>query len=108
VSNWFPAGHLLFYVASKTGQPVIGLGKLTDIHKFAWLNKQMPPIQLGDDAYCIVPSNLPVDVTALYGAFYASIQSPVIINQVRGGKMVRYFKIYRLKQCKLLPPSIIN
>ena len=108
VNNWFPAGHLLFYVARQTGQPVIGMGKLTEIHKFAWLNKQMPQIKIGDDAYCIVPSNQPVDVEAIYGTYYTSIQSPVTINQVRGGKMVRYFKVYRLKQCKLLPPSIIN
>ena len=104
-NNWFPAGHLLFYVASKTGQPVIGVGKLTDIHKFAWLNKEMPPIKLGDDAYCIVPSNLPVKVEEVYGAYYTSIENPVIINQTRRGKMVRYFKIYRLHNCKQVPPA---
>ena len=103
-SNWFPAGHLLFYVARQTGQPLLGIGKLTDIHKFAWLNRMMPPVHLGDDAYCIVPSNLPFNVQEIYGVYYTTVQQPEIIYQVRAGKMVRYFKIYRLHQCKQLPP----
>ena len=108
INNWFPAGHLLFYVARITGQPLIGIGKLTDIHKFAWLNKTMPPIKLGDDAYCIVPSNLPFDVAQNYGFYFTTVQPPTIINQVRGGKMVRYFKIYRLNNCKQVPPMILK
>ncbi len=107
ISNWFPAGHLLFYVARLTGQPVIGIGKLTDIHKFAWLNKLMPPIKLGDDAFVIVPSNAPLNVEEAYGNYYSTIMPPSIINQVKGGNMVRYFKIYRLHNCKKVPESIL-
>jgi hypothetical protein len=63
----------------------------------------MPPIKLGDDAYCIVPSNLPVKVEEVYGAYYSTIENPVIINQTHCGKVVRWFKVYRLHNCKLLP-----
>jgi len=107
IGNWFPAGHLLFYVARLTGQPVIGIGKLTEIHKFAWLNKSMPPIRLGDDSYVIVPSNAPLNVSKEYNMYYSVIMPPTIINQEKGGKMVRYFKIYRLHDCKQIPPSIL-
>ena len=56
-------GHLEFYTSREAGLAVIGIGHIEDIHKFAWLNKEEPRYWLGDDAYSIVPSNLPLDVT---------------------------------------------
>ena len=103
VSKWFPGGHLEFYAARKYGMNLIGVGALTDLHKFAWLNRQRPSLKIGDDAYCIVPSNLPMDVAAAYGNYFASIEKPVQINQIRNQSIVRYFWVYRLKDCKLLP-----
>ena len=103
VSKWFPGGHLEFYTARKYGMNLIGVGALTDLHKFAWLNHQRPGLKIGDDAYCIVPSNLPFDVNAAYGQYFSSIEKPMVINQVRNKGVVRYFWVYRLKQCKLLP-----
>lgn len=108
VSKWFPGGHLEFYTARKTGQTLIGIGPLQDIHKFAWLNKDRNKMQLGVDAYCIVPSNLPFDVHTEYAQYFDSIQNPVIINQVRSGGVVRYFKIYRLIGCKKIPEAQIK
>lgn len=102
VSKWFPGGHLEFYTARKYGINLIGVGALTDLHKFAWLNHQRPSLKIGDDAYCIVPSNLPMDVAAAYGAYFTKIDQPVLINQVRNKGVVRYFWVYRLKQCKSL------
>ena len=103
VSKWFPGGHLEFYAARKYGINLVGVGALTDLHKFAWLNHQRPALKMGDDAYCIVPSNLPLDVHAAYGNYFSSIEKPVQINQVRNKGIVRYFWVYRLKQCKQLP-----
>ena len=103
ISKWFPGGHLEFYAARKYGMNLIGVGALTDLHKFAWLNHQRPALKLGDDAYCIVPSNLPFDVLATYGPYFTSIEKPVVINQIRNKGIVRYFWVYRLKQCKILP-----
>ncbi|WP_026769660.1 glycosyltransferase family 39 protein [Asinibacterium sp. OR53] len=104
VDKWFPGGHLEFYTARTTGMTLLGVGSLQDIHKFAWLNKERRWLQLGDDAYCIVPSNLPMNVAAKYGRYFTSIAPPTVINQVRGGKIVRYFYVYRLKSCKQVPP----
>jgi 4-amino-4-deoxy-L-arabinose transferase-like glycosyltransferase len=103
VNKWFPGGHLEFYTVPKTGLTLIGIGNLDDLHKFAWLNKERPSLQLGDDAYCIVPSNLPLDVAQAYGKYFTTIEKPDVINQVRGGGVVRYFYVYRLKRCKLVP-----
>jgi hypothetical protein len=60
-------------------------------------------LKIGDDAYCIVPSNLPMDIAAVYGTYFTSIEKPVQINQIRNQGIVRYFWVFRLKDCKLLP-----
>ena len=103
VGKWFPAGHLEFYTSRVTAQRILAIGNLNDIHKFAWLNKERQPLKIGNDAYCIVPSNLPFNVAATFGKFFTTIQSPAIITQKIGNKIVRYFYVYRLKKCKLLP-----
>lgn len=107
VGKWFPAGHLEFYTALTTGLPLIGLGPLQDIHKFAWLNKERPALTLGSDAYCIVPSNTPFNVAAAYGSYFKTIDTPERINQIRGGVVVRYFLVYRLHGCTKVPQSAL-
>jgi 4-amino-4-deoxy-L-arabinose transferase-like glycosyltransferase len=108
ISKWFPAGHLEFYTAPLTHQTLIGIGPLQDIHKFAWLNRDRKKLQIGDDAYTIVPSNLPLDVNKQYAAYFNSIQAPVQIDQIRNGGVVRYFYVYRLKGCKKIPIELIQ
>jgi hypothetical protein len=107
IDKWFPAGHLEFYTSRASGLPVLGVGPLQEIHKFAWLNKERRPLYLGEDAYAIVPSNVPDDVKQAYGKYFTSIDAPVIVEQKRSGKTVRYFYVYRLKKCKLVPKPIL-
>jgi 4-amino-4-deoxy-L-arabinose transferase-like glycosyltransferase len=103
VGKWFPGGHLEFYTSRAAGLRVLGVGPLQDIHKFAWLNKERKPLQLGNDAYCIVPSNVPFNVAENYAKYFTTIDAPATINQMRGGNAVRYFYVYRLKNCKEVP-----
>ncbi len=105
VGKWFPAGHLEFYTARATGMPLFGIGALQDIHKFAWLNKDRPALALGADAYCIVPSNVPFNVTAAYGQYFKNIDTPILIDQKRSGVVVRHFAVYRMHNCVKLPTS---
>lgn len=106
-NKWFPGGHLEFYVSRPTGMPLIGVGLLQNLHQFAWLNKERPALQLGSDAYAIVPSNLPLNITDEYGIYFTTIEAPIKIQQIRGGGVVRYFYIYRLKNCKKVPAAIL-
>lgn len=108
VPKWFPGGHLEFYTAPLTKQTLIAIGPLQDIHKFAWLNRKRRKIQLGDDAYTIVPSNLPLDIYKNYTDYFTNIEAPVQINQIRNGGIVRYFYVYRLKGCKKIPQELIQ
>jgi hypothetical protein len=108
IDKWFPAGHLEFYTSRVSGLPVLGVGPLQEIHKFAWLNKERRPLYLGEDAYAIVPSNVPDGVKQAYGNYFTSIDAPVIVEQKRSGKTVRYFYVYRLKKCKLVPKPVLK
>ena len=108
VGKWFPAGHLEFYTSRVTGLRVLGIGKLEDIHKFAWLAKERQPLKIGDDAYCIVPSNLPFNVAEAYSNFFTIVEAPAIINQNIKSHLVRCFYIYRLKNCKSVPLQTIK
>lgn len=107
VGKWFPAGHLEFYTARTTGLPLIGIGSLQDIHKFAWLNKERPTLKIGSDAYCIVPSNVPFNVAEAYGPYFNTIDAPITIEQKRGGVVVRNFLVYRLRGCSIIPQSLL-
>ncbi len=107
VNKWFPACQLQLYTATKTNLPIVAIGNLEDVHQFAWLNKERPTLQTGNDAYCIIPSNQPTDVVANYGKYFAAIEQPQVIEQTRGNKVVRYFYVYRLKNCIQIPQPIL-
>ena len=86
----------------------MGVGNLENLHHFAWLNEERKPLKLNDDAYCIVPSNVPMNVEEAYSKYFTSIEKPDTINQIRGGKAVRYFYVYRMKNCKEIPKVILE
>lgn len=107
VNKWFPACQLQLYTATKTKLNVFAIGNLEDVHQFAWLNKTQKGLTLGNDAYCIVPSNQITNVFDAYGKYFEKIEAPQIIEQKRGNKAVRYFYVYRLKNCTKIPAPIL-
>lgn len=96
-NKWFPGAHIEFYVARPLKMNVIGMGELTDLHQFVWLNKDRPKLNTNQDAYLIVPSNLPVDVLEAYSKLFREVEKPIIIDQIRSGAVVRYFYVYRMR-----------
>lgn len=106
--KWFPGGHILFYISDPLKRPLIGVGNLTDLHKFAWLNKNLPPLQIGENAYTIIPSNLPADPAILYGAYFEKIELAKVIPIQSKGVLLRNFYVYRLIGCKKIPSSILK
>lgn len=93
---WFPAGHLDFYVARPLHLQLQAIGSLHDIHHFAWLNKKLPQLQKGEDAYFISISNFNDPVPQALAKKFEKITDAVLIPQSRGGKVARYFYVYRL------------
>jgi 4-amino-4-deoxy-L-arabinose transferase-like glycosyltransferase len=107
INKWFPACQLELYTSKLCGLPIVAVGELQDVHQFAWLNKIRPQIKLGNDAYCIIPSNQFVDVKATYKKYFEKIELATTLNHIRGHNMVRYFYVYRLKNCVEEPKSIL-
>ena len=106
--KWFPGGHILFYTAQPLNLPVIGVGSLEDLHKFAWLNQAQAGLELGQNAYCIIPSNLPEDPTTLFGAYFNKVELAATIPIITKGVLLRNFYVYRLLECKLIPSPILQ
>lgn len=100
INKWFPGGHIEFYVSRQANLPVIGVGRLQDVHKFAWLNRTRKQIVIGDDAYYIVASNLPFNALQNLQQHFTSVDKPIEFTQIRSGRVVRYFWVYRLHNCK--------
>jgi hypothetical protein len=96
-NKWFPAAHIEYYVARPMHTSVIGVGKLNDLHNFAWLNKTGNDLKKGDDALCIVPSNYSTNVEDVYQHEFSSITKLNRFTVLRGGKPTRFFTLYLLK-----------
>jgi Dolichyl-phosphate-mannose-protein mannosyltransferase len=96
-NKWFPAAHIDYYVAMPLHKSLLAIGDTNDIHQYIWINQQRPALQMGDDAYCIVPSNNYVDVATLYAPHFTKILPPLTVVQKRNGVACRQFYIWRLK-----------
>jgi hypothetical protein len=95
-NKWFPAGHIYFYVAYPLKINIIGIGTLTDLHKFRWLNHLYPRISRGSNAYYITPSNNFTDPHTLYPGQFNKIHLVSKIPHIRNGKTARYWYVYHL------------
>lgn len=93
--KWFPAAHLDYYVAQPLNMDLIGVGELTDLHTYYWLNRTRDDLQPGDDALVIIPSNYPVNFNETYKQYFRSVELLRTFSVERGGKKSRYFRLYR-------------
>ncbi len=96
-NKWFPAAHIEYYLAEPMHTSVIGVGALTDLHNFAWLNKTRNDLKKGDDALCIVPSNYNEDIAAVYANNFSFIQPIHVFTEQRSEKTTRLFTLFLLK-----------
>lgn len=108
-NKWFPGAHIEYYVARPLNRPVVGIGWVRDVHQYAWLNLERPPLKAGDAALCIVPSNYHMVLHESYYRQFESIELRKVFYQYRSGMMSRYFIVYLMKGYKAddeahLPP----
>lgn len=97
INKWFPGGHLLYYVGYPLHVPVIGVGDLDDLHKFAWLNRAQGMLTKGENAYYITSSHYFKDPKIQYAGDFNRIVLIKKIAQMRSGFTARYWYIYRLE-----------
>ncbi len=95
--KWFPAAHIDFYVASPMDEKVIGVGQVTDLHQYYWLNRTRPILEKGESALCIIPTNNPSNMEYSYLRYFSSATLLKTFESKRGGELTRYFEVYLLK-----------
>jgi hypothetical protein len=98
ITNWWPAAAIEFYITHKTGQQVIGIGNVEDLHQYYWTNAYKKPLKDGDDAYYIVPSD-----SFYYRTFnqvarcFTRYNTALVFTQYRSGFICRYITVYRMR-----------
>ena len=97
VHKWFPGAHIYYHVAYPLRMRLVGAGNIHDLHQFCWLNKIYGQVSTGSDAWYIAPSNYFTDPAAQYAGQFKSIEKAGTIAQRRGGRIARYWFVYRLK-----------
>jgi 4-amino-4-deoxy-L-arabinose transferase-like glycosyltransferase len=99
-NKWFPAAHIDNYIAQPLHLSFVGLGKLEDIHTYAWLNNYREKLKKGDDAYFITFSNTFSNPNELYSKSFEKINKPIIITQYRKKIAARKMFVYLLESYK--------
>lgn len=97
---WFPAAHLNWYLAAAHHYPFMAVGSISEIHQFAWLNRQRPSLKTGSDAYYITVSNYDRVPSGRLVESFNTNAGTVVLPQIRMGRVVRYFYITRLRYYK--------
>jgi 4-amino-4-deoxy-L-arabinose transferase-like glycosyltransferase len=101
--KWFPAANLDYYVAKPLEMKLLAYGKLEDVHKFAWINRQRGGLEKGQHAYFLGFSNYPTDPKQLWGKNFESIDTAGVIRVKKAGLHVKTVWVYRLKNCVSVP-----
>lgn len=100
INNWYPAGHFYFYLSRPLQMRMIAVGRLNDIHKFAWMNLAIPEIKPKENAYFIVASNMFQDPSLLFSDLFEEVKLHKTLEQKRSNKLVRKWYIYHLYNAK--------
>jgi hypothetical protein len=93
---WYPSAHLDYYVGRPNRIGFMAVGRMNDIHQYAFLNEHRPGLRFGEDAYFIYPSNYygpPKDELKRY---FGMVDDSLLMTQYRSGVPVRQFVIYRM------------
>jgi hypothetical protein len=98
--KYFPGTEIDYYIARPLGLKLLQYGKLSDIHKYAWINESRGQLKEGDNAYMISTSNWYKDPYEYYDENFEEIVPTDTINVTRSGRLAYYAFIYQLKNYK--------
>jgi len=107
-SNWFPLANYEYYAAAPIGMKSFGIGKLSNIHKYAWINHNKKGFAIGMDAYYITDSRQYNKPDTLFYNYFEEIIPADTIQIYRNGKVAKRAFIFRMKNLKKIPEDILN
>ena len=106
-TKMFSAAHIDYYIARPLDKFVVGLGEMIDLHHYEWLNEYRLKNHILKDAYCVFPSNYDApDVHGFLASNFETVDSVGAFPVYRGGKVCKYFFIYRMKNFKGVVPKV--
>ncbi len=102
---WFPLANFDYYAATPIGMKSYGIGRLDQIHKYAWINQINGGFEKGMDAYYLTTSR---EYRSPYGnldQYFEKILPPDTINIYRNHVVAKQVYLYRLKYLHKIPEN---
>ncbi|MGB5322413.1 hypothetical protein, partial [Lutimonas sp.] len=101
VSNkWYPGSHLFYYVARPMGKSIYVLGDMKDMHKYFWINEEMPPLTEGQSGIYITYSRNSKDPGKVMNSYFEQMTLLKEFPVLRSDRTVEYGYIYLLQGYK--------
>lgn len=96
--QWFPAANMDYYIAKPLNIPLFGLGDVSLIHKYQWINEIRGQLQPGHDYWFLNQSCNSFDLDNWWLVTYFEEVVPIDTLTIdRCGKPAEYVFVYRLK-----------
>lgn len=107
-SKWFPLSNYEYYAALPSGIVTFGIGRLEDIHKYAWINNEQPGLNLGVDAYYITDSREYHSPDKIFYKYFEEVIPADTIQIYRNGEVVKRAFVFRMKNLQIVPENLLN
>ncbi len=107
-SNWFPLANYDYYAATPIGMKSFAIGKLSKIHKYAWINNEHSNLTIGMDAYYITDSRQYNRPDTIFYKYFEDIIPADTIQIYRNGKVAKRAFIFRMKNLQVIPEDVLS
>lgn len=107
-TNWFPLANYDYYAATPAGLVSFGIGKLGNIHKYAWINNTRSGFNLGIDAYYITDSREYHKPDSIFYNYFEEVIPADTIQIYRNGKIAKRAFIFRMKNMHTIPKNVLS
>lgn len=103
--KWYPLANMDYYVAYPLGINMYGFREPSEIHKYAWINKERGDLKLGEDYWFLTESFDYYEPDKYLKPYFEEIVPADTITIERCGKPVKYVFVYMLKDLKKKPQT---
>ncbi|MBQ8760535.1 MAG: glycosyltransferase family 39 protein [Bacteroidales bacterium] len=103
--KWYPLANLDYYVAYPLGINMYGFNTPSEIHKYAWINKERGDLKLGEDYWFLTESYDYYEPNRYLKPYFKEIIPTDTITIERCGKPAKYVFVYMLKDLKKMPQT---
>lgn len=103
--KWFPLANMDYYVAHPLGISMYGFREPSEIHKYAWINKERGDLKLGNDYWFLTESYDYYEPNRYLKPYFRKINPIDTITIERCGKPAKYVFVYTLEDLENIPQT---